>query len=321
MSKILVTGGCGFIGSNFIRYLLENTQHEIVNVDKITYAGHGGNLKHMGYYVHTHLADICDIETIDKIFAEEKPDYVVNFAAETHVDNSITGPLVFPKSNVLGVSSLLAAAKNHGIERFLQISTDEVYGSMGLEDRPWKEGIKLKPRSVYSASKAGAEHLTNSYHITFGLPTLITRSSNNYGPYQFPEKFIPLFVTNLIQGKKVPVYGTGMNVRDWLHVEDNCRAVYHVLMNGKIGETYNIAGNDERSNIDVTRMILKHFKYGDEMMEMVADRLGHDLRYSIDSSKLSRLGFELKHKDFKLGLEETINWYMNNEKWWRPLLK
>ncbi len=241
------------------------------------------------------------------------------------MDNSITGPVQFPLSNVVGTTVMLDAARRKGIERFLHISTDEVYGSMGLDEASWTEESPIKPRSPYSASKAAAENMVNAYHITFNVPTLITRSSNNYGPYQHPEKLIPKFVTNLIRGLSVPLMGTpekpGLNVRDWLHVKDNCRAIYHVLMHGEIGEAYNIAGENEWTNMQITRTILNHLGYGEEKIQFIPDRLGHDLRYSINSDKLKNTGFELKHKDFKSELERTIDWYVQHERWWRPLIK
>jgi len=329
MSKILVTGGCGFIGSNFIKMLLETTSDEVVNVDKQTYAGRGKNLEHMGLdrnpRLKSYLADICWEEMIDRIFDIERPDMVVHFAAESHVDNSINGPKIFTRSNVFGTQVLLEAARKYEVEKFLHISTDEVYGSLGKDSPSSLEDDKLDPRSPYSASKAAAEHLVRAYNETYNLPILITRSSNNYGPYHFPEKLIPKFVTNLIQGKKVPLMWSddnpGLNVRDWLHVEDNCRAIYLVLTKGKIGETYNIAGESERTNLEITKSLLFEFGLGEDMIERVPHRAGHDFRYSIDCKRLKDLGFMHKYKSIENGLKQTIDWYKKNEDWWGPLVK
>jgi len=327
MKKILVTGGCGFIGSNFIKFILDNTNFYIINIDKHTYAGKGNNLKHMRVKENIkykfYLADITSQEIINRIFEIEKPNFVVNFAAESHVDNSIEGPFIFTKSNILGMHVLLEAARIHGVEKFLHVSTDEVYGSLNIDSSSSLENHKLDPRSPYSASKAAAEHIVKAYYETYKLPIIITRSSNNYGPYQFPEKLVPKFVTNLIDGKKVPLMWSddnpGMNVRDWLHVEDNCRAIIFVLEKGQIGETYNIAGENEFTNLEVTKLMLSDLGFGEEMIQRVQHRKGHDFRYSIDCSKLKQLGFEHKYKDFKQGLKQTIQWYKENESWWRPI--
>ncbi|MCU0642496.1 MAG: dTDP-glucose 4,6-dehydratase [archaeon] len=328
--KVLVTGGCGFIGSNFVKYVLENFKNDkIVNVDKKTYAGGGNNVEHMGLDAHPNYifynADICDRKKMEEIFEKERPEIVVNFAAESHVDRSITHPEQFVMSNVFGVFNLLEAARKTGIKLFVQISTDEVYGSLSNNSPSSKESDLLKPRSPYSASKAAAEHLAMSYFHTYNLPVIVTRSSNNYGPYQFPEKLIPLFATNLIDGKKVPLMyskeNPGLNVRDWLHVEDNCAAIWHIIQKGKYGETYNIAGNHEKTNIEITKSILSSMGLGEEMIEFVPHRLGHDFRYSISDEKLRGLGFEKKHGDFEKALKDTIIWYKKNENWWRPLKK
>tara|TARA_Y100000034_G_scaffold134902_1_gene204740 strand:+ start:2933 stop:3925 length:993 start_codon:yes stop_codon:yes gene_type:complete len=327
MKKILVTGGCGFIGSNFIKFILDNTDFYVINVDKHTYAGKGSNLKHMrvedSLRYKFYLSDVASEPIMNRIFEVEKPNYVVNFAAESHVDNSIEGPLIFTKSNVLGTHVLLEAARKLNVERFLHISTDEVYGSLGKDSPSSLEHHKLDPRSPYSASKTSAEHITKAYFETYKLPIIITRSSNNYGPYQFPEKLVPKFITNLIDGKRVPLMWSddnpGMNVRDWLHVEDNCRAIHLILTNGQIGETYNIAGDNEYTNLEVTKTMLSDLGLGEEMIERVPHRKGHDFRYSIDCSKLKQLGFEHKYKDFKQGLKQTIQWYRENESWWRAL--
>lgn len=329
MNKVLVTGGCGFIGSNFIKLLLNESDAYVVNVDKQTYAGKGKNIEHMGLdrnkRYKNYLADITLDSIVDRIFDIERPDIVVNFAAESHVDNSIDGPMVFTKTNVLGTHVLLEAAKKYKPNKFLQVSTDEVYGSLTSSDLPSQEVDPLDPRSPYSASKAAAEHLVRAYHETYGLPVLITRSSNNYGPYQFPEKLIPKFITNLIQKKKVPLMWSddnpAQNVRDWLHVEDNCRAILCVLKEGIDGQVYNIAGDNERTNYDITKALLQEFNLSEDWIEKVPHRAGHDFRYSLDYAKLKILGFKHKYGNFEQGLKQTINWYKRNEDWWGSLVK
>jgi len=331
MKKALVTGGCGFIGSNFIKYLLTNPEVNenlsVLNLDKQTYAGRGKNIEHMGLNIDKRYrlirVDICDKGIVDKIFSEEKPDIVFNFAAESHVDRSIADAGTFRDSNFEGVGVLLDFSRKYGIEKFVQVSTDEVYGS--TEKGSFSETDSLKPSSAYSACKSAADLLALSYFITHKIPIVITRSANNYGAYQFPEKILPLFITNLIEGKKVPLMWSeenpGLNVRDWLHVEDNCRAIWFVAQHGKEGEIYNIPGENERTNIDMTRALLDYFGFGEETIEKIEHRKGHDFRYSIDGEKLKQLGFQYRHKDLDSELRKVVNWYQENEIWWRPLKK
>jgi len=322
--KVLVTGGCGFIGSNFIEYLLSsNSDIEIVNIDSQTYAGKGKNIEHMGIKGGYELikGDITDKTFIEGVFSEKTPEIVFNFAAESHVDRSIHSSEDPIKTNVLGTANLLDIAKENKIMYFIQISTDEVYGSS--KDKSFYEEDKLNPSSPYSSSKASAELIALSYFKTYALPVIITRSANNYGKYQFPEKLLPLFITNLIRHKKVPLMWSngspGLNVRDWLHVEDNCRAIWFLAQKGKPGEIYNIPGENERTNIDMTRKILKYFNLGEEMIQHVEHRRGHDFRYSIPGEKLKALGFNYEHKDLDLELNKIIKWYVENQEWWEPL--
>jgi dTDP-glucose 4,6-dehydratase len=315
--RLLVTGGCGFIGSNFIRLVLdEHPEDEVLNLDKLTYAGNPENLRDLegdpryGF----RKGDICNGEDLREPFAWG-PEVVVNFAAETHVDRSITSPEAFVHTDVLGTYRLLEEARERGI-RFVQISTDEVYGS--IESGSFSEESPLRPNSPYAASKAGADLLVRAYVRTYGLDAVIVRSSNNYGPYQYPEKAIPLFVTNLLEGRKVPLYGEGKNVRDWLYVKDNCRAIDMVLRSGISGEAYNVGGGQERTNLELTRAILEIMGAGEESVQFVPDRPGHDLRYSVDSSKVRGLGWNPRH-DFATGLRETVEWYRINADWWQPL--
>ncbi len=321
--RLLVTGGAGFIGSNFVRRIADGTYSGISSLlvlDKLTYAGLRINLASAeGFPGYRFIeGDICDPELVGVLVSEV--DAVINFAAESHVDRSILGSSDFVQTNTVGVQVLLDAIKNSGKKiRFIQVSTDEVYGS--IKTGTWTEESALLPNSPYSASKAGGELLARAYHRTHGLDILITRCSNNYGPYHFPEKLIPLFITNLIVGKKVPVYGDGKNVRDWLHVDDHCQGIFKVLHNGKAGEVYNIGGGQELSNIEITDLILKLMGAQSSSVEYVEDRKGHDFRYSVNCEKAKReLGHEPKI-DFKTGLSETISWYKNNEQWWRPLVK
>ncbi len=319
--RLLVTGGAGFIGSNFVRRTVDGTLSgisEITVLDKLTYAGTLTNLSTLpnGSYRFVQ-GDICDTELVNGL--AEEHDAIVNFAAESHVDRSITGAKDFIETNVLGTQNLLDAALRNEIKTFIQISTDEVYGT--ISEGSWSEDFPLLPNSPYSASKASADLIARSYHRTFGLDVRTTRCSNNYGPHQFPEKVIPLFVTNLIDGKKVPLYGKGLNVRDWLHVDDHCRGIHAVLMKGKAGEIYNIGGGEELTNKELTSMILTKMGKNDSSIEYVQDRLGHDLRYSVSIEKISReLGYQPLVK-FDEGIEETIEWYKKNEQWWRPLKK
>lgn len=319
---LLVTGGAGFIGSNFIRYMVRKYNgYKIINLDKLTYAGNLENLKDIEDIKNYRFikGDICDRDLVEDIFSGNKIDAVVNFAAESHVDRSITDPGVFIQTDVYGVFVLLEAATKYKSKLFLQISTDEVYGS--IEKGSFTEDDPLAPNSPYSASKTGAEMIVRSFFKTYQTPILVTRTSNNFGPYQYPEKIIPLFVTNLIDGKKVPLYGDGMNVRDWIYVSDNCIALDMVLHKGKIGEVYNIGAGNEKPNVWITRKILEILEKPETMIEPVADRLGHDRRYSVDSSKIEKeLGWK-PEVDFEEALYRTVRWYVNNEKWWRPLKK
>jgi len=315
--KILVTGGCGFIGSNFIKHMLKkHPAYKIVNLDKLTYCGNRDNLRDIEKDPRYAFikGDICDRKVVDK--AINGCDVVINFAAESHVDRSIEDASAFIRTNIQGVYALLESAKKHNIKRFIQISTDEVYGS--IRKGSFKETSLLHPNSPYSAAKAGGDHLALAYYTTFKLPVIVTRSSNNFGPYQYPEKVIPLFITNLLGNKKVPLYGDGMNVRDWLYVFDNCSAIDLILHKGKIGEIYNIGGSFEIPNIELTNIILKLLGKTDKMINYVSDRMGHDRRYSLDSTKIKKLGWQ-PSKDFNTDIKETINWYKNNESWWAPL--
>ena len=319
--RLLVTGGAGFIGSNFVRKVFDQTLtgfSRITVLDKLTYAGSKNNLELVAQnenYSFFH-GDICNPSLINSLISEV--DAIINFAAESHVDRSIQSSAEFIHTNVTGVQVLLDAIKasNRNI-RFVQVSTDEVYGSINAGS--WNEDAPLLPNSPYSASKAGGELLARAYHRTHGLDVVITRCSNNYGTHHFPEKLIPLFITNLLEGKKVPVYGTGENVRDWLHVDDHCRGIYAVLMNGKSGDVYNIGGGRELTNNEITSRILEAMGTDHSSIEHVEDRKGHDLRYSVDCTKIKReLGYEPQVK-FEDGLKETINWYRENEAWWKPL--
>jgi len=321
MMRILVAGGAGFIGSNFIRYLLgAHDDWSVVNVDKLTYAGNLANLADVAAdpRYRFHRADICDAAGVARIFAEEKPEAVVNFAAETHVDRSIDDPALFLRTNILGTQVLLDEARKAKIARYLQISTDEVYGSLGATGR-FSEESPLKPNSPYAASKTSADLLVRAYGKTFGMPVLVTRCSNNYGPYQFPEKLIPFFVTLLREGKQVPVYGDGMNVRDWIHVEDHSRAVDAVLQHGRPGEIYNVGGGNERTNIEITKLLIAAMGKDERSMKFVPDRPGHDRRYAIDDSKIrAELGV-VPRVPFEEGLRATVRWYIDNEPWWRAV--
>lgn len=319
--KLLVTGAAGFIGSNFVRMIAKGNLQGVSSVtvlDKLTYAGVKENLDSAANISHYEFVqgDICDPTLVETLI--EDVDAVVNFAAESHVDRSISGAADFVQTNTVGVQVLLDAIKALGRKiRFLQVSTDEVYGS--IESGSWTEDCPLQPNSPYSASKAGGELLARSYNRTHSLDVVITRCSNNYGTHHFPEKLIPLFITNLIEGKKVPVYGTGENVRDWLHVDDHCRGIFSVLINGRSGEVYNIGGGRELTNNEITSQILEAMGADESAIEYVEDRKGHDLRYSVDWTKINReLGYEPQVK-FEDGLRETIQWYRDNETWWKPL--
>lgn len=319
MSAILVTGGCGFIGSHFIKlYLKNHPGAKIINLDKLTYAGSRENTKSLeGSSSYEFVqGDICDFNLVSSLLKKAKS--IVHFAAETHVDRSIDNPDDFLRTNIMGTRCLLEAAIQNKTERFLHISTDEVYGSLKTGDA--KEGDPLKPNSPYSASKASSDLFVRSYGKTYGLPVIITRSSNNFGPNQFPEKVIPLFITNLMEGKKVPLYGDGQNRRDWIYVEDNCRGVELVFDKGKPGEIYNIGIGKDISNLELTHALLKEMGFGHDKINPVADRPGHDFRYSLDISKLKSLGFAPKWT-FEQGLSETVRWYKENQNWWQPLKK
>ena len=312
-----MTGGCGFIGSNFIRHMLKKyPDYRIINIDKLTYAGNPDNLKDIEDNSNYSFirGDICDPEIVNK--AMKNMDYVVHFAAESHVDRSIVDGSIFVRTNILGTHTLLESAHKHGIKRLIHVSTDEVYGS--ITRGSFKETDILTPSSPYSSSKAGSDLLVQSYYITHKLPVIITRCTNNFGPYQYPEKLIPLFVTNLLENKKVPVYGTGQNIRDWIYVLDHCKAVDFVLHNGSIGEIYNIGGGAEKTNLEITDKIIEIIGSDRSMIEYVKDRLGHDLRYSLDCSKLRELGWAPEH-DFDEALEETVRWYVENRWWWEKL--
>jgi dTDP-glucose 4,6-dehydratase len=318
---VLVTGAAGFIGSNFVRKVADQSFSgfdQVTVLDKLTYAGIRENLEFSKPFFRYRFVqgDICDLSLVSSLL--RNVDTVVNFAAESHVDRSISRAVDFVQTNILGVQVLLDAIHLSGRQiRFLQVSTDEVYGS--IEEGSWSEESPLQPNSPYSASKASGEFLARSYNKSHGMDVVITRCSNNYGTHHFPEKLIPLFITNLIEGKKVPVYGTGENIRDWLHVDDHCRGIYSVLMNGRSGEVYNIGGGRELTNNEITSLILKAMGADESSIEYVEDRKGHDLRYSVDWTKINReLGFEPQVK-FEEGLRDTIQWYRDNEAWWKPL--
>jgi len=320
--KLLVTGGAGFIGSNFIYYWLKNhPDDQLVNLDKLTYAGNLANLDSVKNNPHYSFikGDICDPEVVDQ--AMKDINVVVHFAAESHVDRSITAPAVFVMTNVVGTQVLLDAALKHQVKRFHHISTDEVFGSLALNSQEkFSETTPFKPNSPYSASKAGSDHLVRAYHQTYGLPVTITNTSNNYGPFQFPEKLIPLAITNLIQGKKVPLYGDGLNVRDWLYVADHCQGIDLVLKQGRPGETYCLGGlTEDLSNLEIIKKIIKIMGKSEDSIEFVTDRPGHDRRYALDWTKAkTELGYQPEH-DFDTYLAQTIDWYKNNQSWWQPI--
>ncbi len=314
--KLFVTGAAGFIGSNYVRHVLASSDDHVTVFDALTYAGNLSSLADVAEDPRYSFVqgDICDREAVAAAMAGH--DAVVHFAAESHVDRSIVDPDTFVRTNCLGTNVMCDVARHLEVDRFLHISTDEVYGS--IEEGSFVETDRLGPRSPYSSSKAGSDLIALSYEETYGLPVLVTRSSNNYGPYQFPEKVIPLFVTNLLDGRKVPLYGDGLNVRDWIHVLDNCAGVDLVLRKGAIGEIYNIGGGNETTNVELTTKVLALLGHGDEMIERVADRLGHDRRYSIDCSKARALGWA-PSRDLDEGLADTVQWYRDNRQWWEPL--
>jgi len=321
LTKILVTGGCGFIGSNFIRYALKNSDYEIVNLDKLTYAGNLKNLVDVQNDPRSkfYKGDICNFELVSFIIEKEKVDSIINFAAESHVDRSILSSQEFIRTNVTGTNVLLEVTRLYQLKKFLQISTDEVYGSLGPEGK-FTEETPLSPNSPYSASKASADLLVKAFHHTYGVPALITRCSNNYGPYQFPEKLIPLMIINALNNKPLPVYGDGMNVRDWIYVEDHCEAILKVFEKGRIGEVYNIGAENEKPNIEIVKLILKELGKDESLITYVKDRPGHDRRYAIDATKIkTELGWKPSHT-FETAIKETINWYIQNQSWWKEII-
>jgi len=318
--RLLVTGGAGFIGSNYVRMLLDGSLvgvSKLIILDKLTYSGNKSNLKGLNQSDYEFVqGDICDSDLVSKL--TKKVDSLVNFAAESHVDRSIDSSKEFFETNVIGTHTLLEAARRNNLGTFIQISTDEVYGS--INEGSWDESFPLLPNSPYAASKASGDLISQAFFRTYGIDVRITRCSNNYGPYQFPEKVIPLFITNLLKKKKVPLYGDGLNMRDWLHVTDHCRGIHLVLTKGKAGDIFNIGGGRELSNIELTRVILSAMGAGEERIEKVTDRLGHDFRYSLNIERIER---ELGYKpeiNFDLGISQTIEWYKNNEEWWKPLV-
>ena len=321
---IFITGGAGFIGSNFIHYLLTKDQCvEIINYDKLTYAGNLWNLKDIEDNSNYHFikGDICDKNKLESAFKEYSPEYVVNFAAESHVDRSIQNPEEFIRTNVLGVQNLLNISHENSVKKYIQISTDEVYGSLGNSGF-FTEKNHLEPNSPYSASKASADLLARAYYKTYSFPVIVTRCSNNYGPYQFPEKLIPLIISNCLNGKKIPVYGDGLNIRDWLYVEDHCSAIDAVMQKGEVGEVYNIGGNNEKTNIEIVKTIISILSeklpgsgISKSLISFVEDRKGHDRRYAIDSSKIqTELGWK-PAVSFEEGIRKTVEWYLNNQEW------
>ena len=325
MKNILVTGGAGFIGSNFIFYMLNtHPDYRIVCLDKLTYAGNLSTLRSVMDLPNFRFVklDICDRAGVEQLFEEEKPDMVVNFAAESHVDRSIEDPSIFLQTNIIGTSVLMDACRKFGITRYHQVSTDEVYGDLPL-DRPdlfFTEETPLHTSSPYSSSKAGADLLVMAYHRTYDLPVSISRCSNNYGPYHFPEKLIPLMIANCLNDKPLPVYGQGLNVRDWLYVEDHCKAIDLVIHRGRVGEVYNIGGHNEMRNIDIVRMICRELGKPESLITYVTDRKGHDMRYAIDPSKIHReLGW-LPETSFSDGIKKTIRWYLDHRDWWEEII-
>lgn len=322
MKKILVTGGAGFIGSNFINYILSSRKDIfVINLDKLTYAGNLQNLKSVENHPnYTFIkGDIVNDELVSYLFQKYEITHVINFAAESHVDRSILGSEIFFRTNVLGTNVLLENAKRFGVEKFIQISTDEVYGSLGPEGQ-FEETTPLQPNSPYAASKAAADMMALAFHHTYHVPVVITRCSNNYGPYQFPEKLIPLMIINSLNDKKLPVYGDGMNVRDWIYVIDHNKAVECVFDKGNVGEVYNVGANTEKPNIEIVKLLLKHTGKTEDLIEYVKDRPGHDRRYAINSTKIQKeLGWEVKHS-FESAIQDTIKWYIDNQKWWKEII-
>ena len=320
MKTYLVTGGFGFIGSNFIRYVLDKQRDvEIINADKITYAANPENLADYSANYKFYKVDIADKTALSKVFIENRIDCVINFAAESHVDRSIADPGIFIKTNVEGTLNLLELSLKHNVGKFLQISTDEVYGSLGASGK-FSEETPLSPRSPYSASKAAADMLVMSFFHTYNMPVLISRCSNNYGPYQFPEKLMPLVIINALNDKDIPLYGDGKNVRDWIHVSDHVKGICSILEKGKFGEAYNIGGNSEAENIDIIIYILNKINKPHSLIKHVKDRKGHDRRYAMDFSKINAETGFLPEYDIEKGIDSTISWYIKNESWWREIL-
>ncbi|WP_417898748.1 dTDP-glucose 4,6-dehydratase [Bacillus haimaensis] len=321
--KVLVTGGAGFIGGNFVQYMVNKyPDYDVFNLDQLTYAGdltkHSGIEKMANY--HFVKADISDRDVIFSIFEKENFEYVIHFAAESHVDRSITDPGIFVQTNVLGTQILLDASRAVGVTKFVHVSTDEVYGELDFDPTTFfTEETPLKPNSPYSASKASSDLLVRAYHETYGLPVNITRCSNNYGPYHFPEKLIPLTISRVLNDQKVPVYGDGKNIRDWLHVIDHCAAIDLVMHEGVNGEVYNVGGHNERTNLEVVKTIIKTLGKSEELIEFVKDRLGHDKRYAIDPTKLENLGWKPTY-NFETGIAQTIQWYLDNKEWWEQII-
>ena len=322
---IIVTGGAGFIGSNFVFHMLQaHPDYRIVCLDKLTYAGNLSTLEPVLQQDNFRFvkADICDRQAVDKLFQEEKPDIVVNFAAESHVDRSIENPGIFLETNIMGTAVLMDACRKYGIQRYHQVSTDEVYGDLPLDrqDLFFTEETPLHTSSPYSSSKASADLLVMAYYRTYGLPVTISRCSNNYGPYHFPEKLIPLMIANALADKPLPVYGNGENVRDWLYVEDHCRAIDLIIHAGKVGEVYNVGGHNEKRNIDIVRIICQELGKPESLIVHVEDRKGHDRRYAIDPAKIHReLGW-LPETKFEDGIKKTIKWYLEHKKWWQDII-
>lgn len=317
--KILITGGAGFIGSNFLYYMTKKyPDYELINLDLLTYAGNIENLDKLDKTNYKFIqGNICDRDLVYKLVSQEKPNIIINFAAESHVDRSINNPEIFLQTNIIGTSVLMDACREFENIRFHQISTDEVYGDLPI-DKPellFTENTPIKTSSTYSTSKASADLLVLAYYRTYNLPVTISRCSNNYGPYQFPEKLIPLMIQNALEDKPLPVYGQGLNVRDWLYVEDHCKAIDLIIHNGKIGEVYNIGGHNEMKNIDIVRLICKELGKSEDLIEFVTDRKGHDLRYAIDPTKINKELDWLPETKFEIGIKKTINWYLNNINW------
>lgn len=323
MKKLLVTGGAGFIGGNFVQYMADKYPHyHIYNLDLLTYAGDltkHQKIENNENYSFVHI-DIADRQAVNELFEEVDFDYIVHFAAESHVDRSITDPEIFIRTNVLGTQVLLDAAKAANIKKFVHVSTDEVYGELDFDPTSFfTEEKPLQPNSPYSASKASSDLLVRAYYETYGLPVNITRCSNNYGPYHFPEKLIPLTISRVLNDQKVPVYGDGKNVRDWLHVLDHCSAIDLVMHSGEIGGVYNIGGHNERTNLEVVRTIIQALGKSEDLIEFVEDRLGHDKRYAIDPSKIERLGWRPAY-DFETGIAQTVDWFLENKEWWEQII-